>query len=96
MSITFKKEKRETGLASVGHPYQNVTIKHNKKEFGTIYAPSWRTRGWRIHFARKDGVQGFKWTVVKKVFDTEEESRKFVKDHAEWFESQDLHYVNED
>jgi hypothetical protein len=37
---TFKKGPRATGLAAVGHPYADTTIKLGKREVGIISPPS--------------------------------------------------------
>lgn len=48
--LSFKKESRETGLGSIGYPYQSVIIKSNGCQCGVIYAPNWQQDGWRIRF----------------------------------------------
>lgn len=39
--FAFKKQPRETGLASVGNPHKCVDIKIKGKVCGLISAPSW-------------------------------------------------------
>jgi hypothetical protein len=86
MGFTFKKEKPETGLASVGRPNPDTQIKLNKKQVGYIRAPIWSddNRKWIVRFAFKDG-NSFTWKQLKGQFDTEEDARKFIQYHAEKF-----------
>jgi len=78
MKITFKKHKKEAGLAAVGYPYQSVDIKLNKQVIGMINAPNWHKQGWRIAFAIEK-QEGWKWIFSAGVYNSEEESREAAK-----------------
>ena len=88
--FTFKKQKKETGLAAVGNPHPDTTIKHNKEGVGHISAPAWNTKDnkWRIRLmveqeAKEDDPCNWKWVTLKATFDTEPEARAFIQKHAE-------------
>jgi len=100
MKFTFKREKAETGLRAVGHPYANVTIKFNGKEVGTIIGPSWNTHDnlWRITFSIKvtptaEAPASWKWINLKFRGKDEEECRKFILDNAETLIKFNLHTI---
>ncbi len=96
--FTFKKQPRETGLRSVGHPYQSVDIKHNKKVVGTINAPYWprNSHKWDIQLAVRDGDL-WTWRTFRKRFDTEADARQFLQENAESILSKHtLHYFEEE
>lgn len=83
--FTFKKEPKETGLASVGNPYQAVAIKHNKQVVGMIYPPSWFSddRKWSISFMVKKEIKkeencSWGWVRLKAKFGNEQLAREFV------------------
>jgi hypothetical protein len=82
--ITFKKEPRETGFRAVGHPYQSVNIKLDKKVVGIIHAPHWNSNPphkWVIRLAVKDKKYpnaGWGWVQLKEHFDSEAEARLFI------------------
>jgi len=86
MKITFKRQPRETGLYLVGHPYQDVDIKVDKKVCGYINSPSWNKNSWDVWITvikkdiMEDGNPNCKWGNVpfKKKFSTEEEARAAV------------------
>jgi hypothetical protein len=93
MGITFKKQKRETGLAGVVHPIPCVDIKMDGKKFGIIYPPNMSSVGnysefWRIQFAvekenwvyNADSPCAWKWISVKSPFSTENEARIFCQE----------------
>lgn len=91
LKFSFKKEPRETGLAAVGNPYPNTQIKLDKQQVGYISAPTWQTkdRMWGVHFAvEKDGGCGWHWIHVKRRFDSEPESREWIKQNAEKVQKQ--------
>ncbi len=88
MKLSFKKEKKLTGLSSVGYPYQNVDIKVNKKKVGYISAPTWNNGDlWRIRFSvvKKDIMEDgnpncvWKWITLKVTFKNEDDAREYVK-----------------
>ncbi len=86
MKITFKKEKKETGLASVGHLYPDTEIKVSGLVVGHIVAPNWRTKTnlWTVRLAKvQEPTQfnpaPFKWVGFAKKFDTEPEARIYIK-----------------
>jgi len=91
MKFMFKKDKKETGLSSVGYPYPKTRIKHNKKDVGYIDPPTWRTKSneWKIYLAiikqdiLEDGNPNceWRWVSLKKRFKTEPEARLFIKSH---------------
>lgn len=83
--ISFKRDPAETGLRSIGTPYPNVTIKWESKPFGVIYAPNWMTASgkWSISFKvskipTPESTGTWKWVRFLKVFDTEQDARKFA------------------
>lgn len=101
--FTFKKEPRETGLASVGNPNPDTQIKLDKKRVGTIRGPSWSSKDnlWRVMFVVKTDEPehkhcGWKWVTLKKKFETEPEARLFVNEHFEKMLSLKLHKFEED
>lgn len=83
MTLTYKKQKRETGLSAVGNPYPNTAIKLDSKMVGEISAPNWRSDGstWRIRLMVVDGTS-WKWIQLKARPNTEEEARAFVTANA--------------
>jgi len=87
MKLSFKKQPKETGLATVGNPYQSVDIKADKKLVGTIYAPNWRTKDnlWSIGFMVIDTEKhsGWKWVTLKFKGETEQECRDWLKENWE-------------
>jgi hypothetical protein len=83
--FTFKKEKAETGLASVANPYPDTQIKLNGKQIGVISAPSrFGHDGWRVRLiVRSDTAPGgWKWASLKLVRDTEPEIRELLQQNA--------------
>ena len=85
-NISFKKEPRETGLRSVGYPYQNVNIKVNKRKCGWIQAPSWSHSGWSVRVAvqsdaTRESPCDFKWRQASTSFATEQEAREWVNSY---------------
>lgn len=80
--FTFRKLKRETGLAGVGYPTPDTVIKVSGQMVGAIHAPNWRTKDnlFRIGLMVKDeGIAGFKWLFFKARFQTEPEAREWLK-----------------
>jgi len=92
MKFTFKKEPKETGLASVGAPYPNVLVKFNKLVVGQIIAPTWRDKDhkWMIRLMFKDG-ESWKWRTVKDRFDNELDARNWLQERVETISKWDLH-----
>lgn len=78
MGITFKKQKQETGLRSVGYPYASIDIKRYKKVIGMIDPPTWREDGWRVRLAVRD-EKNWRWITLGKVCGSEEEARELAK-----------------
>lgn len=78
MNITFKKQKRETGLGRVGYPHAVVDIKLDKKIIGLIDPPTWCKNGWRIRLAVQR-ENGWQWITVDKICQSEEEARELAK-----------------
>ncbi len=94
--ITFKKEKAETGLRSVGHPYRSVHIKHNKKWIGYIQAPSWSQSYWIVRLTVKQPAPDnpncdWMWIELGR-FGSEEEARAFVTENTKFILARELHY----
>lgn len=77
IKVTFKKQPRSKGLASVGEPYPSVDIKINKKCCGYIAAPTWMTKDnkWAIRLMVESDPQ-WKWVNCTKRFDSEQEARE--------------------
>lgn len=84
IKLSFKKEKPETGLASIGNPYPATQVKIDKKVVGMIYPPTWRSKDnlWHVRFSVKNN-DNFHWITLKKRFDSEPEAREFIKTHIE-------------
>lgn len=100
VKFTFKKEPRETGLASVGHPNQDVQIKLKKKQVGYIVSPNWTTQDnkWGVRFMIKDANVkcGWRWVSLKARFDSEDEARDFIQTHAEAiFRKHELYHLED-
>jgi len=84
--FTFKLEPKTTGLASVGHCYQNAAIKFDKKVVGLISAPNWRKQGYTAAFTVKKTAEElaeypnceWKWIHFKKTTDTLEEIKEWL------------------
>jgi hypothetical protein len=103
--LTFKREPCETGLAGVGNPYPDVTVKHNKQKIGIINAPNWQTKDhkWWIQIAveKKDFVKTpespcpWKWITVKARFDSEEDARQYVTDNTERILALGVHHFED-
>jgi hypothetical protein len=85
--FTFKKQRKETGLASVGSPDPDTTIKHNKQGVGYISAPAWNTKDnkWRIRLMveQTNDPCNWRWVTLKAMFDSEPEARVFLQEYAE-------------
>jgi hypothetical protein len=52
--LTFMRQPRATGLASVARPHPDTTIKIAGREVGAISPPHWQAKNndWRIRFMR--------------------------------------------
>jgi hypothetical protein len=89
MKLSFKKQPRETGLAGVGYPHPNTSIKIDGKKVGEISAPTWMSKDdlWHIMFmVKKSKLDNnpncdWRWIFLKKGFDTEIEGRNFIKEN---------------
>lgn len=81
-NISFKKEKKERGLAAVGNPNQATNVKLNKQIVGAISPPSWMTEDslWRVRFivVKEDN---WKWITMKAKFNSEPEARVWIKEN---------------
>lgn len=88
MKLSFKKDKKETGLARIGNPHSDTKIKVDGLVVGYIKGPNWRTdRLWTVRLARtQEPTQSdpapFKWVQIRTKFDAESEARAFLKDGA--------------
>jgi len=91
--FTFKKQKAQTGLMGVGHPYPDTDIKLNKMSVGYIGAPCWNTKDhkWGVHlmFESEDGQ--WMWKAVKQRFDSEPDARVWLQERVEALIKQGLH-----
>ena len=91
ISITFKRQSKDTGLAGVCNPDPDVDIKLNKKVFGHIVAPNWRTKDnkWGICIAiiktEPDNNLNCNWKniILKIRFDTEDDARQWMVNNIE-------------
>lgn len=100
MKFTFKRNKKQTGLAAVGNPYPNVQIKQKGKVVGEISAPNWQTkdRQWRIRFMIRRTPTPMdscpkEWITLKFKGTTEDECRNFIVDNAEALCKYDLYPI---
>jgi hypothetical protein len=77
--LSFKKQKRETGLRGVGNTYPDTVIRLDGRRCGTINAPNWRSKDglWRVSLTRKTS-ESFEWVFFKARFPTEAEARSWV------------------
>jgi hypothetical protein len=83
-NFTFKKEARETGLASVGNPNPNTVIKLNKLEVGYIAGPNWQSKDslWRVRLMKKKKEgEGWEWTTLAAKFEDEPAARAYLKEN---------------
>lgn len=97
--FTFKKEKRETGLAAVGRPHPNTTIKYRKKCVGTIYAPYWASKDnlWHVRLMIVcDEGPGWKWVTLKQKFDDEPAARAYLNENEDRILKLNLHSHEDD
>ena len=101
MKLTFKKEKKETGLGSFG-TQPSTCVKHNKKHIGNIFYSRWKSI-WEIQIAvkqipTKEDPCKFRWVFPKQKFSTEPEARKYIKEHLESILNKhnfELHYFED-
>ena len=91
--LTFKREARETGLASVGKPHPDVQIKHGGKQVGCIAAPTWQTTDnkWAVRLAIVLPSGGWEWFRCKERHDSEVAAREWVKAHEAQILGMKLH-----
>lgn len=87
-SITFKNQPKQTGLAAIGNPYADIDIKCNKKVFGMIVAPNWRSQNknqWRITITVKEenNSEKWKWATFKQIFNNADDAKKWIKENYE-------------
>ena len=90
MKFSFKKEPRLTGLMSVGHPYPNTEIKHNKRVVGTIYGPCYSSPpGWQVALMVEGDDRNpncsWRWIFVKQRFDAEPDARAWLQVNGDLF-----------
>ena len=86
MKLSFKKEPRETGLASCARPDPDTVIKADGKRCGEITAPSRFGKDqdrWSVGLMVKQEVTvenpcPFAWVFFKARFDTEPEARVWI------------------
>jgi hypothetical protein len=94
--FTFKKEKRETGLASIGAGDPPTDIKLEKKIVGTIVGPTWRSEDnlWRVRLMKKSDApedHGWKWTTLKATFENEPAARVYLNENFDRVVALGLH-----
>lgn len=103
MKLTFKKERRATGLLAVAHPYPDTSIKIDGKVVGYIGAPDWQTPDncWTARIAllktRPEGGCPWRWASWNKRFRTEEEARVQVAKTVtpEWLSKHAVHFFED-
>lgn len=80
IKLTFKKHKKETGLASVANPYAPTDIKVGGLVVGMIAPPHWSSADvlWRVRFAIKRPDNRFKWITMATKHTSEPEARVWV------------------
>lgn len=88
LNFTFKKQPKETGLARIARPWQNVDIKLGGKRVGIIFAPDYTANYWSVSFAVKKEVlpedrAPFKWIRLVCKTDSEQEMRQWLKENCE-------------
>lgn len=83
MKISFKKQKRETGLAGVGSS-NRTDIRLDKSRIGFMSSPSWSSKEtkWIIRLAVKRMTEkgGFMWVTLEKRGNDEKHCREIVKE----------------
>lgn len=82
--VHFKRQPRETGLASVGNPHAAVDIFIDNKLVGYIQPPAWNTKDnyWRIRVmlpTRVGGVADWKWVTLLLAHPDEATARAWCK-----------------
>jgi len=94
MRLTFKKDKRETGLRAVGNGNPDVNIKADGEIVGLINGPTWQTKDGKFSISLvvdkeivPNDPAGFQWVTLKARFDAETEARDFVKRNWETIQS---------
>lgn len=87
--FTFKRHPRETGLAAVGRPFQDVDIKFKGKVIGLISAPSSfsKWKNFRVMFQVKadtaEHACGWRWATLKYQGQSEEAVRQWLNENAQ-------------
>lgn len=79
--FTFKKQPRETGLASIGNPYPWVDIKLAGKVVGCIQPPSvFGGDTWRVRFMviSEANTRGWAWAELKAHYESEQDARDYI------------------
>ena len=86
-NISFKKQKKETGLSAIGFPDPNSVIKVNKKEVGEILAPNYTSKEnvWKISFyvADPEFPEHHTTKTLQKTFESDAAAREWCKEHLE-------------
>lgn len=84
LSVTFKKNARETGLRAVSDVYPSHIIKINRIECGSIsYVDA--TQNWQVGIQAVDtkARSGWSWLFFKKRFGDADEARAWFKTTVE-------------
>lgn len=82
MAFTFKKVKKQTGLASIGEPTR-FEIKFKKNIVGEIRSPFWHEKDetdYQINI-KVEGESGFKWLRFKNRFKSSEEAKEWLNEN---------------
>lgn len=83
--FSFKRHKKQTGLAAVGNGATGSDIKINKMLVGIIVAPSWTSKhsGYKARFMivtiSSDHEPGWKWVTFKQELDSDAKMREWLK-----------------
>lgn len=83
--FSFKRHKKQTGLASVGNGATGSDIKIKKMMVGIIVAPSWTSKhnGFKARFMivgnDKNENCDWRWITLKKETDSDSEMREWLK-----------------
>lgn len=96
MKFTFKRMPRETGLRRVGNPWPAVDIKLGGKVCGWIHPRSCQERHFSVWFHIEGGscVCGWSNVMEKDGFETEQEARDWIAEHADEIQAKyTLHFV---
>lgn len=94
MAVTFKKDKRDTGLARISQKSRQTEIFINRKRVGLIITPLAFEDNVRIRLMVKcEEHPGWRWATLKAGFEDESAARATLKTKEKYLvEKFDLHY----